>query len=296
MAQQRHDRSDLAHSLTCLGAHALLAGEWTQGIRLLQEALSHWEDLSDRFYIGSTLFYLGLASLMQGESASSESLQSEALAQWHAVGEMHTSGLAQFYLALAVRQLGDLPRAVRLVQDGVWVSMTFQDRWHLCLGVNAALLLISDRAEPEKRARLLGAGDALRQATGFTLRVWERFSDQRLAGLREQLEQEGWGAAYQEGRSLSFGDAATLTLAMLDDFAQTLAHPETPEEHLPPESLLSRRELEVLRLVADGLSSKAVGQRLFISASTVNYHLSSIFRKLGVESRAQAVAARHGLL
>src|SRR2546423_9473734 len=138
---------------------------------------------------------------MQGESASSESLRTEVVAQWHAVGEMHTSGLAQFYLALAVRQLGDLPRAVRLVQDGVRVSMTFQDRWHLCLGVSAALLLVGDRTGPQRQARLLGAGDALRQATGFTLRAWERLSNQRLAGLREQLEQEGWGAAYRARRA-----------------------------------------------------------------------------------------------
>jgi DNA-binding NarL/FixJ family response regulator len=54
----------------------------------------------------------------------------------------------------------------------------------------------------------------------------------------------------------------------------------------------------VLRLVAQGLSSKAIGQRLFISASTVNQHVSAIFQKLGVDTRAQAVAvaAQRGLL
>jgi DNA-binding CsgD family transcriptional regulator len=50
--------------------------------------------------------------------------------------------------------------------------------------------------------------------------------------------------------------------------------------------------------VAEGLTSKAIGRHLFLSPSTVNYHLSSIFRKLGAETRAQAVAmaARRGLL
>jgi NarL family two-component system response regulator YdfI len=47
----------------------------------------------------------------------------------------------------------------------------------------------------------------------------------------------------------------------------------------------------VLRLVAEGLSSKVIGGQLFISPSTVNYHLTSIFNKLGVNTRAQAVAA-----
>ena len=51
-------------------------------------------------------------------------------------------------------------------------------------------------------------------------------------------------------------------------------------------------------LLAEGLTSKAIGRQLFIAPSTVAYHLTSIFNKLGVESRAQAVAvaARHGLL
>ena len=54
----------------------------------------------------------------------------------------------------------------------------------------------------------------------------------------------------------------------------------------------------MLQLVADGLPNKAIGRRLFISPNTVNYHLTSVFRKLGVETRAQAVAVavQSGLL
>jgi DNA-binding NarL/FixJ family response regulator len=61
---------------------------------------------------------------------------------------------------------------------------------------------------------------------------------------------------------------------------------------------LSERERGVLRLVAEGLTSKQMGQQLFLSHRTVDHHLTSIFNKLGVETRAQAVAvaARDGLL
>ena len=64
-----------------------------------------------------------------------------------------------------------------------------------------------------------------------------------------------------------------------------------------PEAL-SGRELEVLRLVAVGLSNLDIGQRLFISERTVKTHMSNIMRKLGASSRTQAVdQARHlGLL
>lgn len=61
---------------------------------------------------------------------------------------------------------------------------------------------------------------------------------------------------------------------------------------------LSRREREVLRLVAQGLSTKQVARRLGITERTVKFHVASILNKLGAENRAQAVAvaAERGLL
>jgi DNA-binding NarL/FixJ family response regulator len=61
---------------------------------------------------------------------------------------------------------------------------------------------------------------------------------------------------------------------------------------------LSAREREVLRLVAEGLSNQAIGERLFVSEHTVHRHVANILNKLSVSSRAAAVAqaARRGLL
>lgn len=63
-------------------------------------------------------------------------------------------------------------------------------------------------------------------------------------------------------------------------------------------SALSKREREVLRLVADGLSNKQIGQKLGITERTVKFHVTSIRNKLGAGNRAQAVAlaAQRGLL
>jgi len=58
----------------------------------------------------------------------------------------------------------------------------------------------------------------------------------------------------------------------------------------PPDSPLSRREIEVLRHVAQGLSNLEVGERLFISEHTVHRHVANILTKLDVSSRAAAVA------
>ncbi|MFG2823560.1 LuxR C-terminal-related transcriptional regulator [Kitasatospora sp. NPDC048365] len=61
---------------------------------------------------------------------------------------------------------------------------------------------------------------------------------------------------------------------------------------------LSRREVEVLQLLADGLSNRQISSQLFISEATAKSHLTNIYAKLGVESRGAAVAAaiREGLL
>jgi len=95
----------------------------------------------------------------------------------------------------------------------------------------------------------------------------------------------------------------------LDDLAAGVRAVHRGARHLSPqvaarlaESIalepLTAREEEVLRLVVEGLCNKAIGRRLSIAVGTVKSHLKSIFGKLDVESRTQAVAAveRRGLL
>jgi ATP/maltotriose-dependent transcriptional regulator MalT len=53
---------------------------------------------------------------------------------------------------------------------------------------------------------------------------------------------------------------------------------------------LSGRELEVLALVASGMSNKKIAGRLFVSVSTVKTHINNLYRKLGTRSRTQAIA------
>jgi DNA-binding NarL/FixJ family response regulator len=58
---------------------------------------------------------------------------------------------------------------------------------------------------------------------------------------------------------------------------------------------LTPREIEVLGLIGEGLSNRAIGERLVISEKTAGRHVSNIFCKLGVHNRAQAVSATVGL-
>jgi len=63
-----------------------------------------------------------------------------------------------------------------------------------------------------------------------------------------------------------------------------------PEPDRKSETLLTPRELEVLTAISEGLGNKAIAGRLDISLHTVKFHIESIFRKLGVRTRAEAVA------
>lgn len=62
-----------------------------------------------------------------------------------------------------------------------------------------------------------------------------------------------------------------------------------------PATALTRRETDVLALVAEGLSNRAIGRRLHLTEGTVKSHLARIYAKLGVDSRTAAVAAATGL-
>jgi DNA-binding NarL/FixJ family response regulator len=82
---------------------------------------------------------------------------------------------------------------------------------------------------------------------------------------------------------------------LLDEFAVLVRRHEGPAEGT---GALSRRELEVLTLVAQGLNNRAIGEALFISENTVKNHIRNIHEKLQVHSRMEAVvrAVREGVL
>jgi LuxR family maltose regulon positive regulatory protein len=89
----------------------------------------------------------------------------------------------------------------------------------------------------------------------------------------------------------------------LAEFAQGLlgsapAQPVVPTTTPAPSELLTPKEIEALRLANEGLSNRAISERLFISESTVRTHMRNINTKLDVHSRTQAIAVarRHGLI
>ena len=104
------------------------------------------------------------------------------------------------------------------------------------------------------------------------------------------LPQEVFAAALQRGFALTPESAVTL----VDPFSTSLEvpPPRTPQPLAEP---LSQRELEVLVLVAHGLTNREIADRLYIGVSTVKKHINHIYSKLDVTHRAQAVAHARAL-
>jgi two-component system, NarL family, nitrate/nitrite response regulator NarL len=91
--------------------------------------------------------------------------------------------------------------------------------------------------------------------------------------------------------------ALSINLVVVDSGIPLIAR-STPSSPVPPLEILTSRELEVLRLVAEGLPNKQIALRLNISEHTIKFHINAIMGKLGVQSRTEAVvrATRQGLI
>ena len=95
--------------------------------------------------------------------------------------------------------------------------------------------------------------------------------------------------------------AATGLVALHPDIFDSLLsriRPGQQSELDPSGQILTPREIEVLRMIAEGLGNKEIASKLSISDHTVKFHISSIFAKLGASNRAEAVTLgiRHGLI
>jgi DNA-binding NarL/FixJ family response regulator len=148
------------------------------------------------------------------------------------------------------------------------------------------------RGQPARAARLWGASEALREASGSVAdSPFARFRydhEGLLAAARATLGEPAFEEAWAEGRAMAPEQAVDYALS---EEKKPASPPPEGNASVAPASLpagLSAREAEVLKLVAKGLTNAQVAQALFISPRTINGHLGSIYAKLGISSRAAA--------
>ena len=125
--------------------------------------------------------------------------------------------------------------------------------------------------------------------------------DEGTASKLRTLSLRGWGVVLPDAPSEELGAAVAAVAQGLSVLPKTLAERLFDEPAAAVEELsepLTARESEVLDLLGHGLSNKMIARELHISEHTVKFHISSIYSKLGVNNRAEAVSqgARHGLI
>jgi ATP/maltotriose-dependent transcriptional regulator MalT len=144
----------------------------------------------------------------------------------------------------------------------------------------------------EARRRLEDAVDLYRQSGASYELARARIELSRALGAAGNIDDATQEA--QRAIALLVELNAELELSRARALVQSFSKTEAPRDLAG----LTARELEVLRLVAGGLSNQSIAEKLFVSEHTVHRHIANIFGKLSVSSRAAAVAqaARRGVL
>ena len=172
----------------------------------------------------------------------------------------------------------DAHDALAITPEGVYVGVpeTLE-----CLGT-----LAGEAGSHREAARLFGAAEAIRQRMGMVrLKVWDADYKASVAALRDTLGENDFDSAWAEGAALSTEEA----IAYAQRGRGQRKRPTSGWASLTP------TELDVVRLLSEGLGNNDIASRLFVSPRTVQTHLTHVYSKLGLTSRVQLVqeAARH---
>jgi ATP/maltotriose-dependent transcriptional regulator MalT len=278
--QRLGEERDAARSLNYLGFVAWLRGEHDRATKLCNETLEIFRRLGDAEGTVWALINLGSAALYRGAERRARELLEESLELSRRTGFREGVGWSLNQLGVICYRRGDSARASEMLRESLIAHWDLGDRWRMASVLEALAEVACSQGHLERAARLFGAAEALREAIGAPVPPCERPErDRCVAAANAGMSEEAFSAARALGRAAKLQETVS--------YAR-----EVPRERPKPTAapgVLSARELEVLRLVAEGLTNPQVAERLYLSPRTVGQHLRSVYRKLEVPSRAAAV-------
>jgi DNA-binding CsgD family transcriptional regulator len=317
-ARAAGDRPTEAFGLITLAQALAFSGDAAAARAAAEAALEIGAALGG-FHEDTAYVALANAALAEGDAAAAKQACEAAWRHTYPLKELFTRSMAP--MADAALGCGELVAARRWADDTVatapghhrMVALTARARVALAQGEpqqaetdlhdaiavaertggylflpNAleCLASLAANSNPAHAARLFGAADSMRQRNGDArFKVFQAAYDAALTTAREAVEPKAFDAAWSEGNALSTAEA--ISYAQRGRGAR--GRPDCGWESLTP------TELDVVRLVSDGLSNKDIAARLFVSPRTVQTHLTHVYTKLALTSRVQLVqeAARH---
>jgi len=271
----------LSHSLCMSSIAENMAGDRASARRWLDEAelvTTGLDDLSSRI---AMLQARAMNGLFESDVEAVRSAASEGARLSREAGDLYSLEMMLLNLGLTAVISGDPDDSKPLFAEALRIARQIDDRvaqYALLdgMGYNAA-----SSGHARLGAQLLGAAETVRTGAGASVIA---FLGPLLAQAEESataaLGAAGFAAQLEAGKQLSRSAAVGLALG-------EPARAPAPSSNGEDIGLLGARQSEVARLVADGLSNKQIGTRLFISERTVDSHVRSILNKLGFNSRAQ---------
>jgi predicted ATPase/DNA-binding CsgD family transcriptional regulator/DNA-binding XRE family transcriptional regulator len=286
------DKRGTVYALLRLGrVYYFSQTEQASALALVAEALSISREIGYRWGVTSALGLLGQLELHQGDLRSARSHLEEALVLRRGIGDGWGIAWGLYSLFWVAFEEGDFAAAQALIMESLAILRRSDDKEFIASGLEALAGVVSVQGNPVWAARLWGAAETLRKAIRAPIPPVNRARYESLvAAARMHVHGDLFKANWEVGRTMSLDQL--LTLPERERMPAMISAPQ-PRKSAGKKSTnnplgLTTREMEVLRLVAQGLTDAQVAEQLIISSRTVNSHLTSIFHKLGVSSRYAA--------
>jgi len=294
LARQRElgNKRGIAFSL-CDFAQMLLASQHDAAMvrPLLEESLALFREIGDKWGVALDFMLLGQIAFQQDDVITARSLAEESVRLCREVGLRWTLSQSLTILAKVAETQHDQLTARTLYQESLDLAREVGDKVLISSGLEGLAGVVGTQGEPVWATRLWGAAAALRDTIGAPIPPIERAGyEAATAAVRMHLGEQIFATAWTEGRAM------TPEQALAAKGSVTLPQPLlSAPSSIPPVKAaptypdgLTAREVEVLSLLAQGLTNGQIAQQLIISPRTVNTHLTSIFSKIGVSTRSAA--------
>jgi non-specific serine/threonine protein kinase len=231
---------------------------------------------------------LALALSFDGDQLGAAELVAEARDRCAATGDRWYLSYLLITSIYPAWSLGRIPEAVGYLHESILIRRALGDVLGIAVGIERLAWLAAAAGDHERAARLLGVAEQRWHDAGLTFSVpqWVQGHEECVARSRAALGEERYDALVAQGGQLTEDEAIRYAL---DEAEPPRTEPAVPE---PDDfaAVLTPRERQVARLIAEGLSNHQIASRLVTSQRTAESHVQNILRKLGFASRAQVAA------